>query len=388
MREPLISTFCDVVKKTLGEDKVIFSSASAAGNPIRSWVRNWKPPEGITVQPTNTDVYDKLIGMVQRATKGQAIKSTTLIWMQGEEDARLGYGSRYEESFASLLGQFKNDLGIEKINFVLGRMNDYWVPSRGIVDGDMMRALQVKIAESGGMSAWINTDDLNTGVNPWGTYEIDGGHFPNPGYRVMGQRFARQACKIVEPKVQIDEALLEEGFIAEARKVKSNVALEKTITGTAPDAAHSGGKAGLSALVDGKLGTEDPNDAAWVAYPPTEKNISLVIDLAKPTEVNSVAVNLLVNHTATAHFPSKIDVLVSENGNDYQHLLSGRSNVVSFDKQAKQANLTKDFKPSPQFIFIEKKAPGVRYLKLEITPDSASNAWVYLDEIMVNPVMK
>lgn len=388
MREPMIGTFSATVKKALGEDKVIVASNGLPGQPILRWYRKWTPPEGGKKPELVGDIYDKLLAIVQKSIRGQKLESVTLIWMQGEEDARLGFGSRYEESFLGLLEQFKADLGLQKINFVLGRINDYWLPGGGIVDGDLMRALQVKMAESRDEGAWINTDDLNTGVNPWGTYEIDGGHFPNCGYVVMGQRFARQACKLVAPALKPDAALFAEVFPDDARKAKSHLALERPISGTQPDAAHSGGKAGLAALVDGKLGGVDPRDPAWLAYPPTEENIGFVIDLGKATEVSSVAVNLLIHQEASARLPAKIDVLVSENGSDYRHLLSGRSDSVSFSKATRERNLSAEFKPQASLVFIDKPAAAVRYVKIEIIPDAASKSWVFLDEILVNPVMK
>jgi hypothetical protein len=389
MREPMIGTFADTVKKALGSNQVIVTTYSLPSQPILGWYKKWTPPEGAK-KPASLvgDIYDKLMVVVQKAVKGQRVKSVTFVWMQGEADAEAGYGSRYKESFLGVLDQLKADLNTKEINFVLGRINDHWVSSRGYVDGDLMRALHVKIGESDKQGAWINTDDLNTGVNPWGTYEIDGGHFPNPGYRVMGLRFARAACTLADPSVKLDESLFAESYPDDARKVKTNIALGKPITGTMPDAKHSGGQSGLAALVDGKFGTPDGSDPAWLAFPPAQTNISFLIDLGKPIDVSSVAINILNHHPSAAHFPNTIDVLISENGTDYRHLLSGRSIRVAFDKRARQLNLAPDFKSQATLVFIEKQALAVRYVKVEIAPDAASNSWLFLDEIMVNPVMK
>jgi hypothetical protein len=389
MREPMIGTFSGTVKKALGSNQVIVTTYSLPSQPILGWYKKWTPPEGAK-KPAGLvgDIYDKLMVVVQKAVKGQRIKSVTYVWMQGEADAEAGYASRYKESFFGVLDQLKADLNIKEINFVIGRINDYWLPERRIVDGEIIRALHVKIAESDKHGAWINTDDLNTGVNPWGSYEIDGGHFPNPGYRVMGLRFARAACTLADPTVKLDETLFAESYPDDARKVKTNLALGKPITGTTPDAKHSGGQSGLAALVDGKFGTPDGNDPAWLAFPPAQTNISFLIDLGKPTDLSSVAINILNDHQSAAHFPSYIDVLISENGADYRHLLSGRSIRVSFDKRARQLNLAPDFKSQATLVFIEKQALAVRYVKVEIAPDAASNSRLFLDEIMVNPVMK
>ena len=390
MREPLPSSFTKAVSQVFGKDKVLVAMFGRPSQPIKQWYKLWAPPAGSKAVDlkTNGQMYNQLLETVKRKISGQKLASVTFIWMQGEADAEAGWGKVYEQSFYGILDQFKKDLDLKKINFVVGRINDYWLPSRKIVDGDIVRAVQVKMGESNENGAWVDTDDLNTGVNPWNCYEIDGGHFPNPGYRVLGERFARKACRLIDPQLKLDETVFDAVFPDDAHKVKTNLSLDKPISGTQPDTKHAGGKLGLAALVDGKLGTTDDKDSAWLAYPPTEKNIEFVIDLGKPTDVSSVAINLLVNQEAAAHFPSKIDVSTSQSGSDYKHLLGGRSNVLSFDKRARQLNLSKDFKSQACLIFIEGQALAVRYVKVEIVPDTASNSWVFLDEIMVNPVMK
>lgn len=385
MRQPLIGTFMDTVKKVLGDDKVLFASHGHPGQPIRSWYRNWTPPPGMEKPESNTAVYDKLLSSVRKSIQNQKIDTVTLIWMQGEEDARMGYGSVYEQSFWGLIDQLKADLGIQEINFVLGRINDYWLPNRDIVDGEMMRALQPKIAEARENGAWINTDDLNTGVNPWGTYEIDGGHFTNAGYRVMGLRFARQACKLAAPTVVPNEALFVETFLDDAHKVKSHLALNKLITGTNANPNPAAGNSGLAALVDGKFGAANHRNPEWLGFAPAEQPIELTIDLGQVSNITSVALNLLNDPLGAAYFPHKIDVSISENGTDFQHFMKGRSNELSFSKQAREQNLAKDFSPRASFIFIESDPTAGRYVKFTITPDTASKAWVFLDEIFINP---
>jgi len=389
MRDPLISTFTNTLKKALGDDKVIVASFGQPSASIMGWYRKWTPPEGVDAKTDGAgQLYDKLMANVQKSIKGQKIESVTYVWMQGEADAIAGWSGRYEESFFGVLDQIKADLGVQKINFVIGRINDSYLTSKKVVHGDLIRALQVKMAESRDNGAWIDTDDLNTGMNPWNNYEFDGGHFPNPGYRVMGQRFARKACQLVAPGTKLDEELFAEAFIDDARKVTSNLALGKPISGTAPDAKHSGGKAGLASLVDGKLGTPSPNDQAWLGYPPTAQDVSFIIDLGKPTDISSVGVNVLAHPETVVHFPSKIDISISENGTDYRRLLSGRNDVAVFDKHARQKNLAKDFKPQSCFVLADKQAKAVRYVKIGIVPDTAVKAWVLLDEIMIDPVVR
>lgn len=66
-----------------------------------------------------------------RQFKGLDCLPKVYIWMQGEEDARMGWGSVYEKSFNGVLEQLKQDHKVTKINYVVGRINDYWTTDKG-----------------------------------------------------------------------------------------------------------------------------------------------------------------------------------------------------------------------------------------------------------------
>ena len=182
MRQPLPDAFKEYVTHVFGKDKVIVVTlglpASRSSGGTRSG-RHRKAKSTRSPRITGT-LYDKLLKRVKRSIAGQQLASVTYIWMQGEADAGNGWGAVYEKSFYGILDQFKKDLDLKEIDFVIGRINDHWLTSRGVKDGDVVRAAQVRIGESCTNGDWVNTDDLNTGVNPWGIYETAGGHFPTP----------------------------------------------------------------------------------------------------------------------------------------------------------------------------------------------------------------
>jgi hypothetical protein len=82
--------------------------------------------------------------------------------------------------------QLRADLGVEDVHFVVGRIHDFWKDPQQFPDGEQIREIQVGLGGKHTKGPWIDTDDLNRGVNPWGGYSLRDGQFPPPAYRVMG----------------------------------------------------------------------------------------------------------------------------------------------------------------------------------------------------------
>jgi hypothetical protein len=376
MRGSLPGTFADAVAQVFGKDNVIVVTVARPSLPIKRWYKAWTPPEGATDPDPqlNGTMYADLLKSVQRAIQGKSIRTTTLVWMQGEEDARVGWGSVYEKSFNGVLEQFKHDLGVQKINFVLGRINDAWLPEAGIKDGLVVRAAQVKLGEASPNAAWIDTDDLNTGVNPWGGYSYEDGHFPPPGYRVMGQRFARKACLLIDPNLKLDERVFKEVFFDSSDDVKTHTAIGKQVRGAfLPDDAGA-----VARIVDGRYARGDASDPAWVTIPPQAAAVELIVDLGEATVIDSIAINLLVSPPTSA-FPKKMIFSISEDGHTYR-VTSGRHSTVTpprgRDAQPKAGTT------QTALAVVEQGNAKARYMKIEIT---TSDKPVLVDEVIVNP---
>ena len=73
------------------------------------------------------DLYDRLMGKVKPAVKGQKLASVSFVWMQGERDAKMGWGDLYEEALLGLHAQLAKDLGRnpKEMTFVIGRLSDF-----------------------------------------------------------------------------------------------------------------------------------------------------------------------------------------------------------------------------------------------------------------------
>ena len=382
MREPLPSTFLQVVGRALGKDKVIVVTHAQPSQSIRRWYKKWSPPPGVVEQikpgrepPPSGDIYDELLARVNKALQGKPPTTVTFIWMQGEADAESGWGAVYEESFYGVLGQLKVDLGTENIHYVLGRINDYWLPSNRIPDGDLVRGVQRKIGEAHPYGAWVDTDDLNRGLNPWNVYMLCDGHFPPAAYKVLGERFARKACGLINPQLPLGEEEFRPGFFDTSDDVAGHAAIGDHVRGSAP------AKGDVSALTDGRFGPPDPRDDAWVAFTPADGgDTELVLDLGEAEALDQLGVNLLYHPDAKALFPTGMTFATSEDGETFHQV--GRDIRFTYGRHTNPGDVDSQsllaLAPGPLINGLPVRA---RFIRIRITAPK-----VMIDEILVNPM--
>jgi hypothetical protein len=187
--------FTPMVETHFGAEHVVIVKVAKGGQPIRRWDPNWKAT-GNQNPAEIGDLYKQLLAAAEKALNGRPIKSVTLIWMQGERDAKECLSARYEEAFLGMVRQIKMDLGVPEINYILGRLSDSGV---GKKDWDQIRAVQQRLGEAGPHSAWINTDDLNDdNVGKDGTpLKPNQLHYSAKGYQLLAERFARKLIELL-----------------------------------------------------------------------------------------------------------------------------------------------------------------------------------------------
>jgi hypothetical protein len=188
--------FTPAVSDALGIDRVIVVQDAQNGQPILRWWKNWKSPEGEKPESTG-DLYDRLMAKVNPAIEGQVLESVTFIWMQGERDAGMRWGGVYEASLRGLYDQLSEDLGRTDINFVIGRLSDFDLKNERYPHWTMIRKIQVDIAESNPRFEWIDTDDLNDGIDRRGRAIDNDIHYSADGYKNLGERFAAAALDLI-----------------------------------------------------------------------------------------------------------------------------------------------------------------------------------------------
>ncbi|MBT8315594.1 MAG: sialate O-acetylesterase [Maribacter sp.] len=190
------TSFIPTLEAEFGKDNLIVVKNAEGGQPIRRWYKNWKPLHGEQPKVEN-DLYESLMTKVSSTIANQPIKTVTFIWMQGERDAREKHGEVYKQSLEGLYNQLVLDLKREDINFIIGRLSDFDMGNTNYPHWTMIRKIQVDLAESNPRFGWINTDDLNDGVNSKGEAIKNDLHMSEEGYSIMGKRFADKAIQLI-----------------------------------------------------------------------------------------------------------------------------------------------------------------------------------------------
>ena len=83
-------------------------------------------------------------------------------------------------------------------NFVIGRLSDFDLENAIYPHWQMIRAVQVKVAESNTRFGWVDTDDLNDGFNRKGKEIKNDLHMSAEGYKIMGARFAEKSIQLIK----------------------------------------------------------------------------------------------------------------------------------------------------------------------------------------------
>lgn len=191
--------FTPAVEAAFGAANVIVVQDALGGQPIQRWYKGWTAPDGS--KPVQTgDLYDRLLKKVEDAVRNEKILSVSFFWMQGERDAKMGWGDVYEASLKGLIKQLGDDLGRDDLIVVIGRLSDFDVQNAKYKHWTKVREVQVKVASEHPRGAWVDTDDLNDGVNRSGKQIKDDLHYSAEGYKLFGKRMADAAINLIKIK--------------------------------------------------------------------------------------------------------------------------------------------------------------------------------------------
>jgi lysophospholipase L1-like esterase len=190
-------SFIPMLEAVFGKEKIIVVKDAMGSQPISRWYKNWKSQNGNS--PENRgDLYDVLLHKVKDSIKNQQAASVTFIWMQGERDARMQFASVYEESLLGMYQQLSTDLKRNDINFIIGRLSDFDMENKKWPHWKKIRDIQEKVGNLNPNFTWINTDDLNTGIDNNGKEVTNDLHLTKEGYKILGERFAEKAIELIQ----------------------------------------------------------------------------------------------------------------------------------------------------------------------------------------------
>lgn len=181
--------FTPTIHNHFGAENVVIVKVAQKGEPIRRWYKKWNVTGGQNSKEIG-ELYEQLMEASEKALKGRPLQSVTLIWMQGERDAKERLSAQYEQALLGIVEQIKTDLHVDEINFVIGRLSDSGL---GKKDWDTIRVVQKRLGEAGPHCAWIDTDDLNDD-NVGKPNDL---HFSERGYRLLAERFASKSIELL-----------------------------------------------------------------------------------------------------------------------------------------------------------------------------------------------
>ncbi len=191
-----LESFNPRVEQAFGKDSVIVVKYARGTQPIRHWYKEWKSPTG-EAPKVRGDSYDTLMLQIADHIQNYEFKTVTFVWMQGERDAKMQWGAMYEQSLLGLYQQLSRDLDRNDINFIIGRLNDFDMQNEKAPHWTLIREAQVKVGESNPRFTWIDTDDLNDGLNAKGVEMNNNLHLSVKGYEELGKRFAEKAIEMI-----------------------------------------------------------------------------------------------------------------------------------------------------------------------------------------------
>ncbi|UMB55273.1 glycoside hydrolase family 20 protein [Lutibacter sp. A64] len=132
--------------------------------------------------------------------------------------------------------------------------------------------------------------------------------------------------------------------------------------------------AGDFTLVNTLRGTKNFHDGQWQAW--LGKDMEVVIDLEKETSISNVIVGSMENQGPGIYYPTKIEVFVSLNGENYKQ--------VGSVERAYAKNATSELKEF-KIEFSTEKAQFVKVIatNLKQTPEGGET-WLFIDEILID----
>jgi hypothetical protein len=189
--DPKIS-FIPALENAFGKEHITVVKHAVGGQPIRQWY-----VDSLVLTEQRPRLYDSLMVRIRDSIKGKKFDTVTFLWMQGERDAREDIGETYKASLLGLYVQLSSDLERKDINFIIGRLSDFDLENTRYPDWTMIRDIQIEVANSNDHFDWIDTDDLNEGLNRRGDTISNDLHMSEDGYKTMGERFANKAINII-----------------------------------------------------------------------------------------------------------------------------------------------------------------------------------------------
>ena len=174
-------TFAIALKELYPEHEIGLVPVSIGGTGINAWLPGGKDKH------SDMHPYDDAITLAREAMKeGDFV---AVLWHQGETDAKLNTAN-YKELLKTVIANFRKDLGIDKVPFILGGLGDFLDPQWDVPKyNQIIREVASEVSDCG----WVSAEGL--------THRGDNLHFDTPSQYELGKRYF-QCFKLLADKPQ------------------------------------------------------------------------------------------------------------------------------------------------------------------------------------------
>ena len=173
-------TFGRLLKEANPDKTVGLIPTAVGGTPISAW-----KPGGVDPWDAACHPYDESILMAKEAMKHGKIAA--VLWHQGESDAA-NKNANYKEDMREVIHNFRNELGLQNVPFILGELASFYEPNitdyMGYIDQAMY---QLALEEP--MVSVIRTKDL--------MHRGDHLHYDAASCHIMGARYFEAYQKLI-----------------------------------------------------------------------------------------------------------------------------------------------------------------------------------------------
>ena len=162
-------TFGKYMKEAFPDAEIGLVPIAIGGTPVKSWLPGGKDPF------SDMYPYDDGIRLAREAMKCGQIAA--ILWHQGESDASDRTGN-YKDLLKTVIGNFRKDLNIPEVPFILGGLGDFLNPEWNAADYNRMI---METAEELEHTGFASAENLN--------HRGDHLHFDTESQYILGKRY-------------------------------------------------------------------------------------------------------------------------------------------------------------------------------------------------------
>lgn len=164
------------------EERIGLIKYAVGGTGLPAWLPGWTAERAATTDNEAAGpLYRNLREAIEHALRHRRATAVGVLWMQGERDSRFRpAGRNYRRNLELLIESLREDLGNERLPFILGRVNP--PADRDYDYRDEVRRAQERVADEDEYARLVGTDDLPK--------RDDGLHYNAAGLAGLGRRLA------------------------------------------------------------------------------------------------------------------------------------------------------------------------------------------------------